>query len=94
MEPVGQTTFWTVFTLIISSIGAVLMFFMSHAAEPKHAQAASSLRVSQLEVKSERVSANVENNARVLEELKLDVKELRTEQRESAREILNAINDR
>tara|TARA_R110002073_G_scaffold67016_2_gene167007 strand:- start:1663 stop:1947 length:285 start_codon:yes stop_codon:yes gene_type:complete len=94
MEPVGQTTFWTVFTVIISAIGAVMMLFTSHTGEPKHAQAAHVSRVSELEVKSERVSVNVENNARILDEVKLEIKELRTEQRQSSQEILRAIEGR
>ena len=94
MEPVGQTTFWTVFTLVISAIGAVMMLFTSHAGEPKHAQAAHVSRVSELEVKSERVSVNVENNARILDEVKIEIKELRTEQRQSSQEILRAIEGR
>ena len=94
MEPVGQTTFWTVFTVIISAIGAVMMLFTSHTVEPKHALAAHVSRVSELEVKSERVSVNVENNARILDEVKLEIKELRTEQRQSSQEILRAIEGR
>lgn len=52
MDPVGQTTFWTVFTVIASAIGAVMVLFTSHAGEPKHPQAAHVSRVSELEVKS------------------------------------------
>jgi hypothetical protein len=94
MEPVGQTTFWTVFTLVVSAMGAVLMLFTSHAGEPKHAEAAHVSRVSELEVKSERVAANVENNARILDEVKIEVKELRAEQRQASQEILRAIREK
>ena len=93
MEPVGQTTFWTVFTLVVSAIGAVMMLFTSHAGEPKHAGAAHLSKVSELEVKSARVAVNVENNARILDEVKVEIKELRTEQRKSSQEILRAIQE-
>ena len=94
MENVGHTTFWTIFTLIMSALGGVLMLFTSHAGEPKHSGAAHILTVSAREVKSERVAANVENNARILDEVKLEIKELRSEQRESSEQILRAIEGR
>tara|TARA_R110002167_G_scaffold1385_6_gene6340 strand:- start:2967 stop:3257 length:291 start_codon:yes stop_codon:yes gene_type:complete len=94
VEPVGQTTFWTIFTITASALGAVLMLFTSHAGEPKHAGAAHITTVSALEVKSERVAANVENNARILDEVKVEIKELRAEQRQSSQEILRAIEAR
>ena len=94
MEPVGQTTFWTVFTFVASAIGAVVMLFTSHAGEPKHTGAAHVSTVSALEVRAERVATNVENNARILDEVKIEIKELRTEQRQSSQEILRAIEAR
>ena len=94
MEPVGQTTFWTVFTLVVSGVGGLMLLFTSHAGEPKHAQAAHVSRVSALEVRSERVKVNVENNARILDEVKIEIKALRTEQSQSSEEILRAINGR
>ena len=94
MEPVGQTTFWTVFTLVVSAIGAMMMLVTTHAGEPKHAGAAGMSRVSELEVKSERVAVNVENTARILDEVKGEIKDLRTEQRQSSEAILRAIESR
>jgi len=94
MEPVGQTTFWTVFTLVVSGIGGLMMLFTTHASEPTHPQAAHISRVSNLEVRSERVKVNVENNARILDEVKVEIKELRAEQRQSSEEILRAIQER
>mgnify|MGYP005813595439 FL=1 len=94
MEPVGQTTFWTVFTLVVSGIGGLMLLFTTHASEPTHPQAAHISRVSNLEVRSERVKVNVENNARILDEVKVEIKELRAEQRQSSEEILRAIQER
>ena len=94
MEPVGQTTFWTVFTLVVSGVGGLMMLFTSHASEPTHPQAAHVSRVSELEVRSEGVKVNVENNARILDEVKIEIKELRAEQRQSSEEILRAIERR
>jgi len=94
VEPVGQTTFWTVFTLVVSGIGGLMLLFTTHASEPTHPQAAHISRVSNLEVRSERVKVNVENNARILDEVKVEIKELRAEQRQSSEEILRAIQER
>ena len=94
MEPVGQTTFWTVLTLVVSGIGGLMLLFTTHASEPTHPQAAHISRVSNLEVRSERVKVNVENNARILDEVKVEIKELRAEQRQSSEEILRAIQER
>jgi len=46
-----------------------------------------------LEVKTERVETNVANNARILDEVKVDIKELRLEQRAASVEILDAIRN-
>jgi len=71
-----------------------MMLFTSHASEPTHPQAAHVSRVSELEVRSEGVKVNVENNARILDEVKIEIKELRAEQRQSSEEILRAIERR
>jgi len=71
-----------------------MLLFTTHASEPTHPQAAHISRVSNLEVRSERVKVNVENNARILDEVKVEIKELRAEQRQSSEEILRAIQER
>ena len=77
-----------------SAIGGVLILASTHAGEPRHSEAADENQVADLEVKVERVATNVENNARILDEVKIEIKELRTEQRASSLEILRAIEER
>jgi len=94
MEPVGQTTFWTVFTLMSSVVGGCVLLLTSHASEPKHAQAAHVSRVSDLEVKTSIIATIGEHNSNLLDELKVEIRELRTEQRQASVEILRAIEER
>jgi septal ring factor EnvC (AmiA/AmiB activator) len=94
MNGVSQTTFWSTTTIMASAIGGVLILASTHAGEPKHPEAADESQVSELKVKVERVATNVENNARILDEVKIEIKELRTEQRQSSQEILRAIEAR
>jgi hypothetical protein len=77
-----------------SAVGGVLILASTHASEPRHSEAADESQVADLEVKVERVATNVENNARILDEVKIEIKELRTEQRASSLEILRAIEER
>jgi len=94
MNSVSQTTFWSTTTIMASAIGGVLILASTHAGEPRHSEAADENQVADLEVKVERVATNVENNARILDEVKIEIKELRTEQRASSLEILRAIEER
>jgi len=94
MEPVGQTTFWSTTTIMAAAIGGVLLLASTHAGEPKHSESADERQVSELEVKVERVATNVENNAHILGEVKIEIKELREEQRQSSQDILRAIEGR
>ena len=94
MSTINQTTFWSTITIMASAIGGLLIYSSTHANEPKHSEAADERQVSQLEVRVERIATNVENNARILDEVKTDLKELRTEQRASSEAILRAIERR
>jgi hypothetical protein len=64
---------------------------VSHAGEPKHSEAAHESDVTAIEVKLEGVASDVEHNKDVLNEVKLDLRDLRIEQRVATREILEAI---
>jgi hypothetical protein len=94
MNSVSQTTFWSTVTIMASAIGGVLILASTHAGEPRHSESADEAHVSMIEVRVERVAANVENNARILDEVKIEIKELRAEQRQSSQEILRAIEAR
>lgn len=75
-------------------IGGSLLLFTSHAGEPTHPQAAHVSRVSELEVRTGIIATIGEHNSGLLDELKVEIKELRTEQREASQEILRAIQER
>ncbi|HJO22045.1 MAG: hypothetical protein GY772_20670 [bacterium] len=85
------TGFWTIITVVSAAVGAVFMLVVSHASEPKHPAAAHEEDVNNLAVKLERVSTDLDNNKRVLGEVKVDISELRVEQRVSTESILRAI---
>lgn len=91
MEHVTPTAFWSATTITASAIGAAMWLTVSHAGEPKHAEAAYESDVTAIEVKLEGVASDVEHNADILGEVKDDIKDLRIEQRVATREILEAI---
>ncbi len=91
MEHVTPTAFWSATTIVASAIGAGMWLSVSHAGEPKHAEAAHESDVTAIEVKLEGVASDVEHNKDVLNEVKLDLRDLRIEQRVATREILEAI---
>ena len=91
---INQTTFWSVVTIMASSIGGILILSATHANEPKHSDSAGEKELSQLEVRVEGVATNVQNNRHILDEVKADIKELREEQRTYSVEILSAIRSR
>lgn len=67
---------------------------MTHASTPKHPEAAHESDVYDVNIRFERVATQVAHNSTILEEVKLDIKELRVEQTESSMRILNAIGER
>ena len=91
MDHVTPTTFWSAISIAASSIGAAMWFTVSHAGEPRHAEAASEVDVTAIEVKLEGVASDVEYNKDILSELKTNVRNLRVEQNAYSREILEAI---
>ena len=93
MDRVTPITFWGALTVVAASIGTVFSMSVSHSGEPKHPEAASEKEVNQIEVKLERVATDVEYNKVLLGDLKTEIRELRTEQNESSREILEAIRN-
>ena len=90
----GTTGWWALITLFSSVCAGLLALVLAHEAAPKHAEAANETDVTNLAVKLERVSTDLDNNKRVLVEVKEDVAAIRTEQRESTQEILRAIRSR
>lgn len=93
MERVTPTAFWSATSIIAGAIGATLLLSISHSGEPKHAEAALESDVTEIQVRLERVQANVEHNKDLLGSLKKEIGELRVEQNESRSEILEAIRN-
>jgi hypothetical protein len=91
MDHVTSSTFWSSLTIIASCIGATFFISIAHSNEPKHGEAAFEKDVTAIQVRLERVQTNVEHNSALLGDLKGELKELRIEQSEQSREILEAI---
>lgn len=93
MDNVTSATFWGSMTVVTSAIGATFFMAISHSSEPKHAASATESDVSKIELKLERVVTDVGYHTELLRELKTDVKNLRTEQSDQSKEILEAIRN-
>ena len=90
---IGYNTFWTVISMLLTTIGAIFFIMLAHADEPKHSESADEGDVTKLEVKVEGIAVDVVNNKGVLKEVKADIKELRVEQRAYTETILRAIRE-
>jgi len=81
----GSTTFWAVVSAAAAAISGLLALQMGHSSEPlPHSDAASETFVTDIAVRLERVTVEVEAT-------KASVSELRTEQQEATAQILRAI---
>ena len=88
----GSTTFWTIITFVVMSVGSLLLMVQAHSNEPlPHREAASEDEVVKLEVKLERVDTEVKGVKDTIKEIKEDVTALRVEQRQATTQILQAI---
>ena len=94
MEKVSPTAFWSVISIVAASIGGIFFVMISHAGEGKHPESAHEDDVSGLQVHVAQVATKVDHNSRVLEEVKMDLRELRIEQNNANQRILEAIGDR
>ena len=81
----------TFITIVASAVGGILLLLAGHSQQPKHPEAAYEGDVSDLAVKLERVSADVDHNTSVLQDVRADLSTIRSEQTASKREILSAI---
>jgi len=66
---------------------------VSHSGEPKHPGSAREADVALIEVRLEGVATNLVHHAVILNEVKRDLRELRVEQMDQGREILEAIRN-
>ena len=86
-------TFWSTLTIFASAVGGVLILLFTHIGEPKHAAAADERDVSDIQIRVERVVTAVARNKESLDEVKIDVREIRVEQRAYTETILSAIRE-
>ena len=86
-------TFWSTLTIFASAVGGVLILLFTHIGEPKHAAAADERDVSDIQIRVERVVTEVARNKEILDEVKIDVREIRVEQRAYTESILSAIRE-
>ena len=93
MDPVTPNAFWATMSIAAAAIGSSFFLTISHAGEPKNSESASESDVSEIQVRVAKVVTDVEYNKVLLGDLKSEIRELRTEQNESSREILEAIRN-
>ena len=86
-------TFWSTLTIFASAVGGVLILLFTHIGEPKHAAAADERDVSDIQIRVERVVTEVARNKEIIDEVKIDVREIRVEQRAYTETILSAIRE-
>jgi len=86
-------TFWSTLTIFASAVGGVLILLFTHIGEPKHAAAADERDVSEIQIRVERVVTEVARNKEILDEVKIEVREIRVEQRAYTETILSAIRE-
>lgn len=91
MPNVSPTTFWAALTIVASAIGGVVVLAVSHAGEPRHAEAAAESLVTSLQVKVEGIASDVGHNRYILEEVKDELKDMRIEQNAYTERVLEAI---
>tara|TARA_R110000751_G_C13782980_1_gene481194 strand:+ start:2426 stop:2707 length:282 start_codon:yes stop_codon:yes gene_type:complete len=85
--------FWTVIGIIAATIGSLFLLTVSHAATPKHTGAAATVDVYEIGSRLEGVSVDVGNNKNILGELRVEVRDLKTEQIRYSQEILKAVRE-
>ena len=90
---IQSMTFWSTLTIFASAVGGVLILLFTHIGEPKHAAAADERDVSDIQIRVERVVTEVARNKEILDEVKIDVREIRVEQRAYTESILSAIRE-
>ena len=93
MERVSHTAFWSVISIVAAALGGLFLLSVTHAGEPTHPGAASSGKVSELEIGVARMGMTVQHNSEMLLEVREDIKTMQIEQREATQNILEALRD-
>ena len=84
-------SFWTALTIVASAIGGLVLLAVSHAGQPRHLGAAEESAVTMLQVKVEGIASDVGHNRYILEEVKVELRDMRTEQNLYTERVLEAI---
>jgi hypothetical protein len=91
MIHITPTTFWACLGIVASVIGGLFTMQISHAGENGHSSMADQAEVSEVQVRIERISVEVNHNRSLLGDLKTEIRDMRDKQAETSREILEAI---
>ena len=91
MPSITPTTFWASLGIVASVIGGLFTMQISHAGENGHSSMADQAEVSEVQVRIERISVEVNHNRSLLGDLKTEIRDMRDKQAETSREILEAI---
>jgi len=94
MAQISPTTFWAVLGMVATALGGLLAMQTSHANDNGHDSLAGREELSRAEIKLERVATEVNHHTRILDDLRVEIKEISRRQTDSSQEILEAIRGR
>ena len=91
MAQVTPTAFWASLGMIATAIGGLFTMQTSHANDNGHDNLAGREDLSRAELKLERVATEVNHHTRLLDDMRVEIKEISRRQADSSQEILEAI---
>lgn len=91
MHTVTPTTFWASIGFIATAIGGLFSMQTGHASDNGHDSLAGREDLSRAELKLERVATEVNHHTRLLDDMRVEIKEISRQQADSSEEILEAI---
>ncbi len=91
MHTVTPTTFWASIGFIATAIGGLFSMQTGHASDDGHDSLAGREDLSRAELKLERVATEVNHHTRLLDDMRIEIKEISRRQADSSEEILEAI---
>tara|TARA_R110002020_G_scaffold129257_1_gene289560 strand:+ start:442 stop:726 length:285 start_codon:yes stop_codon:yes gene_type:complete len=91
MHTVTPTTFWASIGFIATAIGGLFSMQTGHASDNGHDSLAGREDLSRAELKLERVATEVNHHTRLLDDMRVEIKEISRRQADSSEEILEAI---
>ncbi|MBE85111.1 MAG: hypothetical protein CME21_21355 [Gemmatimonadetes bacterium] len=94
MPTLSPTTFWASLGIVATAIGGLFTMQTSHANDNGHESLAGREDLSRAEIKLERVATEVNHHTRLLDDMRVEIKEISRRQADSSQEILEAIRGR